>query len=179
MDEGRTTIARVFAVAAHPDDIEFLMAGTLILMRRAGCEVHYLCIANGSCGTAELERDEIVRIRQGEARAAAESIGAVYHESLVDDLEIFYEKGLLARVAALVRKVSPDVLLTHSPVDYMEDHQNAARLAVTAILRAFSVTARNSTSSACVWSSTRSARGSSPSFSERASRSSSMAERTN
>jgi LmbE family N-acetylglucosaminyl deacetylase len=123
---------RVFAIAAHPDDIEFLMAGTLILLRHAGWEVHYLCIANGSCGTAELERDEIVRIRQGEARRAAESIGAVYHESLVDDLDIFYEKGLLARVSALVREVAPDILLTHSPVDYMEDHQNAARLAVTA-----------------------------------------------
>ena len=122
----------VFAVGAHPDDIEFLMAGTLILMRRAGCEVHCLCIANGSCGTAEFGRDEIVRIRRAEARAAAESIGAIYHESLVNDLEIFYEKGLLARVAALVREVAPDVLLTHSPVDYMEDHQNAARLAVTA-----------------------------------------------
>ena len=122
----------VLAIAAHPDDIEFLMGGTLILMRRAGWEVHYVCIANGSCGTAELGRDEIVRIRRAEARAAAESIGAVYHESLVDDLQVFYERGLLARVAALVREVSPGVLLTHSPVDYMEDHQNAARLAVTA-----------------------------------------------
>ena len=82
---------RVFAIAAHPDDIEFLMAGTLILLRRAGWEAHCLCIANGSCGTADLERDEIVRIRREEARAAAESIGAVYHESLVDDLQIFYE----------------------------------------------------------------------------------------
>lgn len=123
---------RVFAIAAHPDDIEFLMAGTLILLRRAGWEAHYLCIANGSCGTAYLGWDEIVRIRRGEARQAAESIGAVYHESLVDDLDIFYERGLLARVAALVREASPDIVLTHSPVDYMEDHQNAARLAVTA-----------------------------------------------
>jgi LmbE family N-acetylglucosaminyl deacetylase len=121
----------VFAIAAHPDDIEFLMAGTLILLRRAEWQVHYLCIANGSCGTAELGRDEIVRIRQAEARAA-ESIGAIYHESLVDDLQIFYERGLLSRVAALMRDVSPDVLLAHSPQDYMEDHQNAARLAVTA-----------------------------------------------
>jgi LmbE family N-acetylglucosaminyl deacetylase len=122
----------VFAVAAHPDDIEFLMAGTLILLRRADWQAHYLCIANGSCGTAELGHDEIVRIRQAEARAAAESIGAIYHESLVDDLQIFYERGLLSRVAALMRDVSPDVLLTHSSQDYMEDHQNAARLAVTA-----------------------------------------------
>ncbi|MBN1937938.1 MAG: PIG-L family deacetylase [Anaerolineae bacterium] len=108
------------------------MAGTLILLRHSGWEVHYLTIANGSCGTAEQARDEIVRVRRAEAQAAAESIGAIYHESLVDDLTIFYAVDLLARVAALMRKVAPDVVLTHAPVDYMEDHQNTARLAVTA-----------------------------------------------
>jgi LmbE family N-acetylglucosaminyl deacetylase len=123
---------RAFAVAAHPDDIEFQMAGTLILLRRAGYEVHYLNIANGSCGTAERSRDEIVRIRREEALAAAAHIGAIYHESLVDDLAIFYEASLLAKVAAIVRAVAPEILLVQSPQDYMEDHQNAARLAVSA-----------------------------------------------
>jgi len=123
---------RAFAVAAHPDDIEFHMAGTLILLGQAGYELPYMNIANGSCGTAHHSREEIIRLRREEARAAAASIGAVYHESLVDDLEIFYEKGLLARVAAVMREVAPEILLVQSPVDYMEDHQNAVRLAVTA-----------------------------------------------
>jgi N-acetylglucosamine malate deacetylase 1 len=123
---------RAFAVAAHPDDIEFHMAGTLILLGRAGYELHYMTIANGSCGTTQYGRDDIIRIRRDEARAAAASIGAVFHESLTDDLAIFYEPGLLARVAAVMRQVAPEIVLTHSPADYMEDHQNAARLAVTA-----------------------------------------------
>jgi LmbE family N-acetylglucosaminyl deacetylase len=123
---------RAFAVAAHPDDIEFLMAGTLMRLGQAGYDLHYLNIANGSCGTATLPVEEIVRIRTAEARAAAESIGAVFHEPLVADLEIFYEPRLLARVAAVLREVAPEILLVQSPADYMEDHQNAARLAVTA-----------------------------------------------
>ncbi len=123
---------RVFALAAHPDDIEFQMAGTLILLRQAGYEIHYMNIANGSCGTAELGKEEIIAIRRAEARAAAESIGAVFHESLVDDLAIYYEPGLLARVAAVMREVAPEILLLQSPQDYMEDHQNAVRLGVTA-----------------------------------------------
>lgn len=126
------TPRRAFAVAAHPDDIEFHMAGTLILLRRAGYEIHYMNIANGSCGTAEYSREEIIAIRRSEARAAAESIGAVFHESLVDDLAIFYEPNLLAQVAAVMREVAPEILLVQSPQDYMEDHQNAARLAVSA-----------------------------------------------
>jgi len=125
-------VRRAFAVAAHPDDIEFWMSGTLILLRQAGYEIHYMNIANGSCGTAHHTRQEIIRIRREEARAAAAYIGAVYHESLVDDLAILYTGDLLARVAAIVREVAPEILLVQSPQDYMEDHQNAARLAVTA-----------------------------------------------
>jgi LmbE family N-acetylglucosaminyl deacetylase len=123
---------RVFAVAAHPDDIEFHMAGTLMLLGQAGYELHYMNIANGSCGTTQYTREEIIRIRREEARTAARAIGAIYHESLVDDLEIYYEKRLLARVSAAMREVAPEIVLTHSPADYMEDHQNAARLAVSA-----------------------------------------------
>jgi len=123
---------RAFAVAAHPDDIEFLMAGTLILLGQAGYELHYMNIANGCCGTAHHTREEIIHIRREEARAAAAFIGAVYHESLVNDIEIFYEKELLAKVGAVMREVAPEILLVQSPGDYMEDHQNAARLAVTA-----------------------------------------------
>jgi len=122
-----------FAIAAHPDDIEFFMSGTLMLLHEAGYEIHYMNIANGSCGTIEYDVDAIRRIRRDEARAAAESIGAVFHHSLCNDLEIFYEKDLLAKVASTVRAVAPEIVLTHSPSDYMEDHVNAGRLAVTAV----------------------------------------------
>lgn len=123
---------RAFAVAAHPDDIEFQMSGTLILLQRAGYEIHYMNIANGCCGTAQHTREEIIAIRRDEAKAAAAGIDAIYHESLVDDLAIFYEPDLLARVSAVMREVAPKILLVQSPEGYMEDHQNAARLAVTA-----------------------------------------------
>lgn len=127
-----TRLKHAFAIAAHPDDIEFHMAGTLILLGRAGYEIHYMNIANGSCGTAQHSREEIIAIRRSEAQAAAASIGAVFHESLVDDLAVFYEPELLARVSAVMREVAPEILLVPSPQDYMEDHQNAARLAVSA-----------------------------------------------
>jgi N-acetylglucosamine malate deacetylase 1 len=123
---------RVFAIAAHPDDIEFNMAGTLILLRRAGCEVHYMNIANGSCGSATLGTESIVPLRLQEAKNAAGRIGAVFHPPLVPDIEIFYEKGLLARVGSILRMVAPNILLVPSPQDYMEDHTIASRIAVTA-----------------------------------------------
>ncbi len=121
----------VLAGAAHPDDIEFMMAGTLLRLRDFGAEIHCFVIGNGSCGTVEHPKEEIVRLRRKEAERSARLAGAVFHPPLVDDLEIFFEPGLLRRVAAVVREVRPDLLLVPSPDDYMEDHQNACRLLVT------------------------------------------------
>lgn len=122
----------VLAIAAHPDDIEFMMAGTLILLGEAGYELHVMNIANGSCGTATEDRDSIVARRFAEAQDAAAAIGAQLHPPIVNDLEIFYELEQLRRVAAAVRAVQPAILLVQSPEDYMEDHMNACRIAVSA-----------------------------------------------
>ncbi len=121
-----------FAIAAHPDDIEFMMAGTLIRLKEAGFELHYMTIANGSCGTATLDKEQIIEIRTQEARSAAEFIGAEYHPPIVDDLEIYYERETLAKLSAIIRNVKPTVLLIPSPEEYMEDHSNTCRLAVSA-----------------------------------------------
>jgi len=123
---------RAFAVAAHPDDIEFVMSGTLMLLGDSGYELHYMNLANGCCGSTETGAAETASIRESEARAAAELIGAQFHASLVQDLEVFYDQPTLMRLAAVMREVAPEILLVHAPLDYMEDHMNACRLAVTA-----------------------------------------------
>jgi LmbE family N-acetylglucosaminyl deacetylase len=125
-------MATALAVFAHPDDMEIVAAGTLLRLQRAGYEVHCLAVANGCCGSSVLGREETARVRRAEAEEACRLVGFTLHDSLVNDIEVFYERATLARVAAIVRRVAPDVLLTHSPVDYMEDHQNASRLAVSA-----------------------------------------------
>ena len=120
------------AIAAHPDDIEFLMSGTLMLLRANGYEIHYWNLSSGCCGTTKYDAQTIAKIRREEAMSAAKAIGAVYHESICDDLAIFYDKPTLAKVAAVIREVGPEIVLTHSPIDYMEDHTNTCRLATTA-----------------------------------------------
>lgn len=123
---------RALAIAAHPDDIEFFMAGTLLLLKRAGYELHYMTVANGCCGSTVWCAEHTAGVREREAQAAASLLGAKFHPSIANDLEIFFEDRLLRRVAGVVREVSPEILLTHAPVDYMEDHTNTCRLAVTA-----------------------------------------------
>jgi LmbE family N-acetylglucosaminyl deacetylase len=123
---------RVLAIAAHPDDIEFVMSGTLILLGQAGYELHYMNIANGCCGSTQWSAAHTAEVRLREAIAAADLIGAEFHPPLTADLQIFYDSPTLAHLAAIVREVSPQIVLTHAPIDYMEDHTNACRLAVTA-----------------------------------------------
>ena len=120
------------AIGAHPDDIEFYMAGTLLLLKKAGFETHYLNLANGSCGGTQYSATALRDIRGTEARAAARLLGAQFHPSLTDDLEILYHLPLLRGLAAVIREVKPTIVLTHSPQDYMEDHSTTCRLAVTA-----------------------------------------------
>ena len=120
------------AVGAHPDDVEFMMAGALAMLADAGYECHIHTVGNGNCGTATHTHEEIIRLRREESHAAAAIIGATYHPGFVNDIEIYYEDNLLRRVTAVVREVQPEIVLLPSPNDYMEDHQNACRLTVTA-----------------------------------------------
>lgn len=120
------------AIAAHPDDIEFLMAGTLLLLRQQGWEIHCFNVSSGSLGSMEWKPKKTRRVRAEEARAAAKLMGAHWHAPVADDLEITYSTELLRAVSAVVREAAPSVILTHSLTDYMEDHTAAARLAVTA-----------------------------------------------
>jgi LmbE family N-acetylglucosaminyl deacetylase len=122
----------VLAIAAHPDDIEFVMAGTLLRLADAGWSVHYMNLANGCCGSMEHDRPTAAAIRLAESQAAAACIPARFHPPICDDIAIEYTQAQLMRVAAVVRSADPSIVLTHSPIDYMEDHQNACRLAVTA-----------------------------------------------
>lgn len=125
-------VPTAMAIAAHPDDIEFMMAGTLFLLRNCGWDLHYWNLADGRCGSNEHDAEEIVAVREREARSASDLLGAAFHAPIRRDLEIFYESDLIRRICAVVREVSPDALLLQSPKDYMEDHITASRAAVTA-----------------------------------------------
>ena len=122
----------VLAVFAHPDDIEFRAAGTLLLLRDRGWDVHYCNLSNGDLGSSTLSRKTTAETRAREAQASCRSMGFHWHPPIASDLCIFYTDTHIRRVAALVRSVQPSIVLTHPPVDYMEDHTETCRIAVTA-----------------------------------------------
>jgi len=122
----------VFAVGAHPDDVEFNMAGTLSLLAKAGFEPHMMNVSRSNLDSNELPEPEITGIRRQEAERSASVINAVYHAPIADDLLILYSEQLLREMVAIVRDIQPTIVLLPSLNDYMEDHTNTARLVVTA-----------------------------------------------
>lgn len=119
----------VLAFMAHPDDAEFLCAGTLVRLADAGWQVHVATCAPGDCGTMTETRWAIGGRRTGEAAAAAALIGATYHCLDERDGLVVYDKPTLHKTYDLFRRVAPGLVFAHAPKDYMMDHEQASLLA--------------------------------------------------
>jgi LmbE family N-acetylglucosaminyl deacetylase len=128
---------RVLAFMAHPDDVEFTCAGTLArLKNEAGCEIVIATATSGDGGSLEYRPDHTARIRHGEAVASAGVIGAEYYCAGCLDLLVTYDQPSIRAFTEIVRKARPDIVITHSPVDYMADHEITSRLVRTACFAA-------------------------------------------
>ena len=119
---------RVLAIHAHPDDVEFQCAGTLELLRRAGCHITIATMTAGDCGSAELGPEEIAAVRRAEARASADLLGADYMCLEFPDVLIAINDDSRRRLSEAVRRARPDIVITAPPVDYMADHEMTSQL---------------------------------------------------
>lgn len=122
---------------AHPDDCEFLAAGTLALLAQRGWEVHIATATPGDAGSATHTPLEIANLRRQEGAAAARLIGAQFHCLELRDLHVTFDTDAIRRALALTRAVAPTLVITHSLQDYMLDHEVTAQLARTASLGFF------------------------------------------
>ncbi len=123
---------RVLALFAHPDDTEFVCAGTLFLLADRGAAIHVATLTAGDCGSTILPSAEISRVRLKEGQRAAALLGAPFTSLKEKDLLVLYDRPTIRKVMELVRRVDPSLVFTHSPSDYMLDHEIVSRLCQTA-----------------------------------------------
>ena len=71
-------------------------------------------------------------MRRAEAKKAAGVIGGRYHCLDFEDIYIFYQRESIDKASALVRKLQPSIVFTHSPDDYMLDHEISSKIVQTA-----------------------------------------------
>lgn len=105
-------------IVAHPDDAEFMAAGTVALWTRDGREVSFVIVTNGNKGTDDpnVTSEELVIIRKKEQRRAAESVGVGKVTFLG------YEDGILEATLDLrrdlvrvIREQRPHIVVTFDP----------------------------------------------------------------
>jgi LmbE family N-acetylglucosaminyl deacetylase len=118
----------VLAVGAHPDDVEFLMAGTLALLYKKGYDISIATVCTGDMGSRELRNQEIASVRFKESTNSAKILGASYTCLGRSDLHLVFDNPTRFEAVELIRKLDPDIVITHSPEDYMIDHQLTADL---------------------------------------------------
>jgi LmbE family N-acetylglucosaminyl deacetylase len=118
----------ILAIGCHPDDIEVSCAGTLAKCKKRGDEVIICHVANGNLGHAEIMPGELREIRQKEARAAGALARMEVIACDVGDLMVYDSREQRDRVVEAIRYARPDVIITHSPDDYMPDHIAVSKL---------------------------------------------------
>ena len=75
---------RVLVVVAHPDDIDFGIAGTVAELTKAGSYVAYCLVTSGEAGEDDMtvSSEELAALREAEQTAAAKVVGVTMLTSL-------------------------------------------------------------------------------------------------
>lgn len=135
--------ASALAIGAHPDDIEFGAGATLAKWAAVGCVVHHLVCTDGSKGTWDVHADTaaLARTRQAEQREAARRLGATGEVVFLGEVdgELGSDLSLRGRVAEVIRRLRPDIVLGHDPwkpYRLHPDHRHAGQLACDAVVAA-------------------------------------------
>ncbi len=116
----------ILAIGAHPDDLEYGCAGTLIRHARRGDHVYLVIVTDGSAGGDPA-------LRRAEQEEAGRLIGAkeVFFLDYPDTLFECNRESIM-RIEDIVRRVNADTVLTHWVEDTHQDHRNIARAVVPA-----------------------------------------------
>lgn len=121
---------RLLGVFAHPDDESFGPGATLAVHSMAGVDVHVATMTDGAAGTPAAgypQGDEFVKVRRSELQRAVRTLGATLHHlhyrdsgfignERNDDPDSFMNVdpvGPTAELVGLIRRVRPQVIVTH------------------------------------------------------------------
>jgi len=141
--ETEQDLRRALVIAAHPDDSDIGVGGTVTLWSRNGWEFYYLVCTDGSKGTEdpEMTSDRLVPMRREEQRAAAALLGVrdVFFLDYVDG-ELAYTPQLIRDVVRYIRRLRPYAVFTHDPSQIVRnmfvnhpDHRCAGTVALDAV----------------------------------------------
>ncbi len=119
---------KILSIGAHQDDNEFRVGGIAYKWIKAGHEVRFLSVCNGSGGHHILTPEQTTAQRATESAAVAEYLGITYDVWDNCDCELMADLETRKRVIRYIRDFAPDLIVTHRTCDYHADHRAVAQL---------------------------------------------------
>ncbi len=112
-------------IAAHPDDAEISVGGTILRLVSAGLAVGVLDVTRGELGSRGTREE-----RDRESARATELLGLAWRGNLdLPDGRVVADVPARERLAGILREAAPDLVLAHHRVDLHPDHVAAGELA--------------------------------------------------
>lgn len=133
---------RAMFIFAHPDDIEFGVAGTAAKWVKNGAEVTYIVLTDGNIGShdEDMTAEKLAEIRRHEQSEAAKVVGANCIFMGEPDGLLQPTPELRKKLVRLIRKHKPNIVVCGDPNFYYRDgyinhpdHRNAGQAALEAV----------------------------------------------
>lgn len=119
----------ILAFGSHPDDVEFLCAGTLLKYKQQGHKIFIALTTSGNIGSNVLEgREEIAQTREAEQLEAAKAYDAKVRFLRYDDEGLVDSQQVRRDILNAMRWANPDVIFTNPPCDMSTDHNMTGTL---------------------------------------------------
>jgi LmbE family N-acetylglucosaminyl deacetylase len=123
-------------IFAHPDDAEFLCAGTVARFVDAGYRAQYVLATSGDKGSDDplATPEQLIEIRRAEQHAAARVLGVAEVTFLEHaDGEVEVSLPFRRELAQVIRQGRPDVVLTFDPWQRYQIHPDHRAVGQTAL----------------------------------------------
>ena len=112
----------ILAIAAHQDEVESQVGGTLAKYAKDRRNKIFIATAtNGNKGNDKMSMEKTALVRKEEAKNAAAIIGAEYICLDFEDEMFFDGEETRLKFLNLARYCKADIIFTHNPCDYSPD----------------------------------------------------------
>lgn len=127
----------VLAIGAHPDDLEFMCAGTLLKCKNRGDKIFVALTTSGNTGSNVIPtKEETAAVREAEQLACCEYYGAQTMFLRFDDEGLLDTPETRRAVLNAIRWANPDLILCNPPWDPSPDHGMTGKLVTEVLLSA-------------------------------------------
>jgi LmbE family N-acetylglucosaminyl deacetylase len=115
-------------IGAHPDDMDLRASGLAMKLMEKGHRVVFLSATSGNAGHMSMDKEELRLRRRGEMENAGSVFGVPYETLDIDDGYLTADIPTREKLMRFIRRVRPDVIVTHRSCDYHPDHRACGQL---------------------------------------------------